>query len=110
MSNIIGRMYFRLENADKLVGLFSNNLQIRNLPEVAIRTTGSGFMGSFISSWTDETGPHQANLSISLKENSSEIFTLDWEGIEENLRFWGEGFLISDNILIADYRNFQVIR
>lgn len=105
MQRIIGRFYFRIKNGN-LIGHFSNNLQVTNFGENAHRINGSGFEGQFNSTWTDDVGTVQAHLTIQLKTNSNDIYTLNWSnGV---IQFWGEGFIV-DNLLIGDYRNFEEV-
>ena len=106
MSKIIGRFYFQIDDSGNLSGTFSNNLHTTNYSEQALRISGIGFIGQFKSTWSDNLGNGEADLKISLKQNSQNIYTLLWSN--ESTQFFGEGILV-DNTLIGDYRNFNRI-
>ena len=78
MAKIIGRFYLEIDG-NNLKGEFSNNLHVTNYQEYAVRTSeGEGFIGSFNSSWTDETGSFEGILKIELKNQSLIIYSLTW--------------------------------
>ena len=106
MQRVIGRFYFRIEGTENLIGHFSNNLQVTNFVESALRIDGTRFEGHFNSTWTDDLGTFQAVLTIQKKTGSNDIYTLNWSN--ETMQFWGEGFIV-DDLLIGDYRNFNQV-
>jgi len=108
MKKIIGRFYFKLNENQNLSGMFSNNLHKSNYAEQALRISGSGFVGEYKSSWTDNLGTWEANLEISIKKDCVDIYSLHWLNENSSIQFYGEGFIV-DNILIGDYRNYEKI-
>lgn len=106
MIRIVGRFYLVIGKDGNLSGKFSNNLHLINFPESAIKVSGAGILGIYNSTWTDETGTYNASLSILLKLNSTEIYSLRWSN--GTVDFYGEAILFND-ILIGDYRNYEFV-
>jgi hypothetical protein len=119
MRKIIGRFYFKKTSSGNLIGEFSNNACNRNYTESAVlksqipddagpeKADEGEFAGDYSSTWFDEkSGSVLAELNISKRPNCKNIFSLKWSG--KNISFWGEG-MISDGILIGDYRDFEKI-
>lgn len=99
---IIGAFYFRLTENENLLGEFFNDHSITPSTESADKRHGSGtgFVGIYDSSWIDvETVT--AILTISIKHESTRIFSLSWD-VMGNRRFIGEGIIV-DSILMGNY-------
>ena len=106
---VIGRFYFRQTSSGNLLGEFSNNHTDCNITESA-NLKGefkNVFIGDFKSTWYESIA-HSLDLNIKYKEYTGDkLYTLVWKK-GDIPKYYGEGFLV-DNILIGDYRNFEVI-
>ncbi len=112
---IVGRFSFRKTVNGNLIGEFSNNGSVRVFAESAILLNHTGednsrqnFVGIYNTSWIDESGINNSRLLISLKaDTDSALYSIKWED-DNDVLFVGEGFLIENNTLIGDYRNFNL--
>ena len=110
LNKIIGRFYFKRTQNHNLLGEFSNNVHPGNFTESAdcIKIT-ENFVGDYHATWQDNAVVIFAKLTINYKPNTrNTIFQLEWTSKNGEKMFEGEGFLF-DNILIGDYRNFEII-
>jgi len=105
----IGRFYFKRTQNGNLIGEFSNNFSSSNSTESAdaiTRTTD--FIGNYETTWGERASAVFGNLSITYKPGSGDsIYILEWTDEENNKMFIGEGFVV-DNMLIGDYRDFEL--
>ncbi len=108
---IIGRFYFKKTQNNNLIGEFSNNLHNRNYTESADSICATeNFIGEYYSTWQDNGKATFAKLKIEYKEGSgTSLFKLEWFSEKEEKIFEGEGFLC-DDMLIGDYRDFEIGR
>jgi hypothetical protein len=101
-----GRFYFRLTTSGNLLGEFSNNGMDGNDAESANRigVISNSFLGQFDATWYEENQAQHLILHIIAKPNTTNIFSLTWSDSRNQIRFWGEGFIV-DGLLIGDYRD-----
>lgn len=99
---IIGAFYFRLTENENLIGEFFNDNSDTPSTESADKLpgTGSGFVGTYNSSWIDGD-TFTAILRINSKQGPNRIFSLSWD-VMGNGRFFGEGIVV-DGILMGNY-------
>jgi hypothetical protein len=103
---LIGRFYFKKTDHGNLIGEYSNRHgnESRVFAEAASRmTTGTGWIGKYLSSWHESPrGPAEwAELSIKRKPGNSGVFVLSWKRGNEEL-FVGEA-MQCDGMLVGDY-------
>jgi hypothetical protein len=110
MPNVIGRFYFNKTNSGNLIGEFSNSGMKTVDSECAnIESNPDSFIGVYNSVWEDDDGPHYAKLVIAYKSGTGDkIVSLKWIAKNNKTTFWGEGMFV-DDLLIGDYRNFELI-
>jgi len=103
MAKIAGRFYFKRTSNGNLVGEWSNNAESRAFSESAdLKESVDGqYLGVFDSTWLENQTPILARLTITRKQKSTSLFTLQWRG---QSNFDGEGMLC-DDILIGDYHS-----
>ena len=110
LNKIIGRFYFKRTQNHNLIGEFSNSVHRRNYTESAdcIKAI-ENFVGEYHATWQDNGEAIFSKLTINWKPNTGNtIFQLEWTSKNGDKMFEGEGFLF-DNVLIGDYRNFEII-
>jgi hypothetical protein len=110
-----GRFYFKKTDNGNLIGEFSNNQDDNIYTESAdlIKSCANKecanckYHGTYHSSWQEECEALFAELEISPKKGSAQLFTLEWfrkdsSDSHKELIFVGEGMLC-DGILFGDY-------
>ena len=107
MAKLIGRFYFKKTDSGNLIGEFSNQTSFNNSTESAdLISSSTSFEGEYNSTWQEDGKPCFAKLFIRPKSKKHKnIFSLEWHDHEKTI-YWGEA-LVSDGILIGDYRNFE---
>lgn len=109
MSKLIGRCYFKQTVNGNLLSEYSHNTsKIVKTESATLIKAINGFAGTYRSYWNETNSMIPVILEIKVKpRTSNSIYTLTWR--ENNIIiFWGEGMLC-DDILIADYRDFDKI-
>lgn len=107
---ILGSFYLRQLHNGNLHGEFCNNTLRTSSTESADRTEVTferNFEGEYHSTWFEDGAEHYL-LKISPKERTATVFTLLWRNTDANVVFRGEGFIMSDNILIGNYWDEEV--
>ncbi|HCZ36318.1 MAG TPA: hypothetical protein DHV26_10385 [Cytophagales bacterium] len=101
----VGSFYFRLTTSGNLLGEFSNNGSTENSTESAERKipAGNSFVGEFYASWQEDGKAFYADLEITPKTQTANMFTLTWMRDNKQV-FWGQGFL-AEGLLIGNYQD-----
>ena len=102
---LIGRFYFRKTTEGNLIGEYSHRDCTRSYAEAASRVdNGNDWQGEYTTCWVEppQLQVQQAQLTITRKAASANLFQLEWNGVDGNELFKGEAML-SNDLLIGDY-------
>lgn len=110
MKRNIGSFYFKRTMGNNLLGEFINldsKGYTTESADLVIKSDSQiNYIGSYTSSWIEGETSHFRNLEIKLKDESTNVFILEWSQKNGSIVFWGEAMLC-DGILIGHYRNFD---
>ncbi|ANF51786.1 hypothetical protein A0O34_15295 [Chryseobacterium glaciei] len=109
--SVRGSFHFRLTSAGNLLGEYFNNYGNIISSESTNRIDqGSGFVGTFITSWI-ENGQEAiiTNLEIQPTINNN-MFTLIWTDLKGKVTFQGKASLLEENIIYGYYSGEQFIQ